>query len=274
MPLDTVLTLLNVVWGLVLTGIGIEMVNNPPGELRWKRWAYRILFIVFGALVIVTTAVQSARNEGEQSRLRRDAETTERTLSNRVSEEGGKLDAIAHFEQQFLTFVSQQKSGTSDKAYEAMATAVMRLAQGSSSATASSPPGGRLEILYDGSNLNGQALTVPVVANGQFQLQAFHTKNIGARSTGQVSARIYFNKPISSASMWMATDSEENGFPVSFWIGGMMGPTVINPTETWNWFPFVAIYPNWPNGEAISAKIKFFYGTDKPTEASFTIRKQ
>jgi hypothetical protein len=57
--MDTVLTVLNVVWGLILTGIGIEMVNNPPGDVRWKKWFYRILFMVFGSAVIVTTFVQS-----------------------------------------------------------------------------------------------------------------------------------------------------------------------------------------------------------------------
>jgi hypothetical protein len=130
MPLDTVLTLLNVVWGLILTGIGIEMVNNPP-DTRAKKWTYRVLFAVFGLAVIVTTAYQSVRNATEQQRLKAEAEKTERELSNKVSEQSGKLDAIAHFESQFLTFVSQRPSGdATTKAYEAMALTIMRTAQG------------------------------------------------------------------------------------------------------------------------------------------------
>jgi hypothetical protein len=90
--------------------------------------------------VIVTTAFQSVRSSKEQQHLRDDAQKTEKDLSNKVSEQGGKLDAISHFEQQFLTFVSQSQRapGSPDaatKAYEAMALAVMKMAQGSPSTT-------------------------------------------------------------------------------------------------------------------------------------------
>jgi len=112
MPLDTVLTLLNVVWGLILSGIGIEMVNNPPGDVRWKKWAYRLLFVLFGVAVIVTTSYQSVRNANEQQQIKAEAQKTEKELSNKVSEQSGKLDAIAHFEGQFLDFVSHRQRGS------------------------------------------------------------------------------------------------------------------------------------------------------------------
>jgi hypothetical protein len=276
MPLDTVLTLLNVVWGLVLTGIGIEMVNNPP-DVRWKRWVYRILFIVFGIAVIATTAIQSARNTSEQVRLHQEAEGMERQLSNKVSEQGGKLDAIAHFEQQFLSFVAQRPSGSSDataKAYEAMAATVMRLAQSSTSQTPP-PPGGRLDILYEGSELNGKTITVPANPNGMAQLSPIHTKNVGNKATGQVSARLYFSKLVTGGiwTGWQGTESEEEGYPSCFYAAGMP-PIFINPKETWNWQPFTAQFQNWQQGEAITVKVKFFYGTDKPSEATFSIRRQ
>jgi hypothetical protein len=131
MTVDIWLTLLNAVWGLVLTGIGIEMVNRPPTDNR-KKWLYRIVFMVFGIAVIVTTGVQSVRSANEQQRLQKEAQNTEKDLSNQLSSANGKLDAISHFEGQFLTFVTQQKGSAPDpaaKAYEAMALTVLKMAQ-------------------------------------------------------------------------------------------------------------------------------------------------
>jgi len=53
-----------------------------------------------------------------------------------------------------------------------------------------------------------------------------------------------------------------------------MPPIIINPKETWNWAPFVGTYPSWQPGETITARLKVFYGTDKPSEADFTLRRQ
>jgi len=273
MTTDLLLTVLNVVFGLVLTGIGIEMVNNPPGEIRWKRWAYRILFIVFGIAVVVTTAMQSVRNQSEQERLRKEAAATEIQLSNQVSAQGGKLDAIAHFEQQFLTFVQQRPtSDAAAKAYETMASAVVKLASGANPATAAPPPGGRLEILYDGSTVDGKTILAGT-ANGQLQLSPFHTKNVGKQATGSVSVRLYFNKPVNMTvgNGWFPTESEEPGYPICFYASGMPA-IIVNPSETWNWQPFFAMVQNWKQGDTVSAKIKFFYGTEKPSAATFTIR--
>jgi hypothetical protein len=132
MRLDFWLTLLNVVFGLGIALIGVEMVNNPPTSSRLK-WIYRTLFIVLGVAVVITTAFQSARSSEEQARTKTEADKTERELSNKVSEQGGKLDAITHFEQQFLTFVSQRPgstAGSSTRMDEAMALAVIKMAQG------------------------------------------------------------------------------------------------------------------------------------------------
>lgn len=142
MTVDILLTLLNVIWGLLLTGIGIEMVNNPPTTAR-KKWIYRTAFLLLGCAVIATTFSQSVGTASEQESARIQAEKTEHDLSDKVSRSAGKLDAIAQFEQQFLTFVSQQRSGTtsnSDTATKAMALAVMKMAQGSPPAAVSDAP--------------------------------------------------------------------------------------------------------------------------------------
>jgi hypothetical protein len=49
---------------------------------------------------------------------------------------------------------------------------------------------------------------------------------------------------------------------------------IVNPSETWNWQPFVALAQNFKQGETLLSKIKFFYGVEKPSEAMFTIRFQ
>jgi hypothetical protein len=128
MSTDIWLTVANVTCGVVLGFIGIEMVNNPPGDVGWKKWLYRSLFVFFGTAVIIITVAQSTRNANEQQRLQREANAVETSLSNQLSSANGKLDAISRFMGQ----ISSQPIGSSDaavKAYEVMARAVMKMAQ-------------------------------------------------------------------------------------------------------------------------------------------------
>lgn len=92
---EILLTLLNVIFGLVLTGIGIEMVNNPPGEVRWKKNLYRALFGLFGTAVIVTTFFQSVRTANTQEAAKNDARTDQLTNQKQISYMTGKLDTIS-----------------------------------------------------------------------------------------------------------------------------------------------------------------------------------
>lgn len=272
MPLDTALTLANVVCGLILTGIGIEMVNNPPGDAAWKKWLYRILFIVFGGAVVATTFFQSVRSSNEQLQLRQNAESRERELSNKVSEQGGKLDAISHFEQQFLTFVSGTRTtGTPDaaaKAYEAMALTVLKMSQ----PTQTSQPA-HIVILNGNAELNGSTITSATPA--AIELSEIHLKNSGGQATGATSARLYLSKQVTLTNFfWQPTQSDEPDFPYAYYsvASGLM-PTLINPQETWNWVPFQGQLVQ-PLNESIKAKLKVFYGSLKPAEAVFTIRKK
>lgn len=134
MSTDIWLTVANVTCGVILGFIGIEMVNNPPGDVQWKRWLYRGLFVFFGAAVIIITVVQSTGNVNEQRRLQREANAVETSLSNQLSSANGKLDAISRFMGQF----SSQQIDTPNaavKAYEAMARAVMKMAQNTKAPT-------------------------------------------------------------------------------------------------------------------------------------------
>jgi len=276
MSTDTLLTLLNVVFVVLLSGIGVEMVNNPPGEEGWKKWLYRALFAGFGLTIVIVTVVQSARNNAEQDSLRDEAQKRERELSNKVSEQGGKLDAIAHFEQQFLAFVSQQRVGAPDaqaKAYEAMAMAVMNMAQGPGRPPSWSDT--RLAVLCEGRELNGQTITVKPVPSGALPVRIqINVRNEGSHVSGAVSARLYFSKEISGAGDWEPFGSDDPAFPSAFYIGGSMSPAAagINPQETFVW-DFNGQIPQ-PFDAPISARLKVFYGSSKPVEANFTIRKR
>src|SRR5229473_1129055 len=109
MTLDTVFTVLNAVWTVLLAGLGIEMVNNPP-DVIWKKRLYRGLFVLFGGAVLVTTTIQSVHNSKEQQNLKDEAQKIQTALSNKVSEQGGKLDAIVEFQQQFLSVMSHREA--------------------------------------------------------------------------------------------------------------------------------------------------------------------
>ena len=88
MTSDTLLTLLNVVWSLLLTGIGIEMVNNPPDHDTKKKWVYRILFFALGCAVVATTLVQSSKTATEQTAERKQHNLEQGNLE-------GKLDVVS-----------------------------------------------------------------------------------------------------------------------------------------------------------------------------------
>jgi len=65
---DTLLTLLNVGCGVLLTAISILMGQHPPaGDDRKKGRGYWVLFFVLGVTVIVTTVLQSSRTASEKT---------------------------------------------------------------------------------------------------------------------------------------------------------------------------------------------------------------
>jgi hypothetical protein len=59
---------LQIVFGVLtvfLTGIGVEMANNPPQTDR-RKWMYRSAFLVAGIALIGVNSVQAARNTHQQ----------------------------------------------------------------------------------------------------------------------------------------------------------------------------------------------------------------
>jgi hypothetical protein len=248
--------------------IGVEMSREKdlsPAKLFW----YRATFMIVTGIAIGLNVWQTARNSAQQQQTQRDALKTQGDLSNQLSNANGKLDSISHFEQQFLAFASQQRSATPDAAMganEAMALAVIKMAQTSS---APLPPDAHIQISYENGNLDKRTITL---ANSlSVQLSEFHLKNSGGRVTGAVSARLYFSKQIATAGFWQPTPSDEQGFPVAFYISGGLASILINPQETWNLAQFQGTLPQAP-ADPISAKLKIFYGARNPEEAEFAIQ--
>lgn len=132
MDYDIVLTLLNVVSGLALTSIGIEMANNPL-DTKAKKWKYRSLFMIFGAAVIATTLAQSIRTAKEQEHARTEAkQASDAAHQDQLKSQTtmgymqGTLDAIAKFEAQYLAHPISSGSSKEDLTF---ALAIMKMAQ-------------------------------------------------------------------------------------------------------------------------------------------------
>jgi hypothetical protein len=71
MTIDIILTVMQVVVGLLLAGVGIEMANNPPQTTKQK-WIYRSVFIVLGIFATGITlgqAVKASRDQQEAKRI-------------------------------------------------------------------------------------------------------------------------------------------------------------------------------------------------------------
>jgi hypothetical protein len=133
MTVNVLLTVLNAVWGLGLTGIGILMGAKPPSTDGEKR-AYKIAFVVLGLAVVVTTTVQTAYSDHEAEAARNDAhkmqeqDHQDQLLSQaKLSYMQGTLDAIAKLEGQNLANLHSENA-----ACVSTAQAIMKMAQGGS----------------------------------------------------------------------------------------------------------------------------------------------
>jgi hypothetical protein len=93
---DILLTLLSVVWGLLLTLIGIVMANYPP-NVPWKKWLYHGLFSLLFVAVVITTLIQSSRTQREQSAERARHEREQSTERAQHASEQGRLEGKLSF---------------------------------------------------------------------------------------------------------------------------------------------------------------------------------
>jgi hypothetical protein len=158
-------------------------------------------------------------------------------------------------------------------------TEIAQLQQQTVGAVPSASGAAVLKILYHGQSLDGleiDGITAPL--SESFSLDGFQTKNTGSRTTMPVSARLYFKQAVGFSlfgSGWQPTESDDKEFPYEWFCCGPIVRPTVNAGETWNWPAISGNWPgsNWPVGNAVSARIKFFYGSKKPAIANFIIRK-
>ncbi len=142
MTIDILLTLLNVLWGLLLGGTGIEMGNNPPGEVRWKKWLYRGLFTFFGTAVVVTTFAQSVRTAKQQDEARQELHGDQLASQKQISYMSGKLDTVSELLTKYAIAAPTQSPPRSD--FSDFAKTLAAIAKSGAQVRSSTPSSGRL----------------------------------------------------------------------------------------------------------------------------------
>lgn len=135
--------------------------------------------------------------------------------------------------------------------------------------------------MYGAKDLDGQTISVKTrymtingkpMANGQetFGLDSFRAKNMGSTTTGTISATLYLSSNIPG---WNQTPSDEPGFKYAYnMVGGYTAKIDAQQTVSLEPYYGMTIEP-WPENEIISARLKVFYGANKPAIADFHIRK-
>jgi hypothetical protein len=131
-------------------------------------------------------------------------------------------------------------------------------------------PDARLQILYENAILNGRTISIPGSDPKAIRLSEFQVKNSGGGATATVSGRLYLSTTATSASIWQPTTSDDPRFPMVFFFGGAIP---ISPQETWNLPAFVA-QSTTDIKEPVAARLKVFYGADRPVETDFVIRRE
>jgi hypothetical protein len=134
---------------------------------------------------------------------------------------------------------------------------------------------GNLHILYDNEALDGRKITANIRAIDPnqatlFALQPFQFNNSG-ETIPKISVHLYFSVPIDLLTVfWISAASDESNFPSSFVWNTRLTDPPISRGETWS---ITAFQGNKVRGftEPITAKLKVFYGTNRPAEATFTI---
>ncbi len=178
----------------------------------------------------------------------------------------GQLDSIG-------LMIGKVGEKTTDPVLAQLAGAIARMAQGTRIPTAPSPRDAHIQVLYEGIELNGR--TFSIRDNSKIiNLADFKLRNTGTSATGPTSLRLYLSKEANTTTpYWVPTASDEAGFPAAFYSAGVGAYIIINPQEIWNWPSFMAQNKE-DVSEPIRAKLKVFYGAEKPAEAHFVIARK
>lgn len=261
--------LLGVVTALMAVLGGIVSAHAP--NKMWQKLIYGGSFVGLGIASIVliigqTRAAEAAQRDAQERQRQLQAKLDTSLLAQEYTR--GQLDSIG-------LMMKRVGEKTTDPVVGQMAGAIVKMADNARTFnSAPSTSEARLQISYEQSELDGRTIEIPATLVPQvIQLSEFQIKNVGTHVTGGVTARIYFSRTINSSGAWEPTPSDEPKFPFACFSGIGGGPTIINPQETWNWPAFSGQMIQTLD-EPISVKLKVFYGSAKPTEVNFTIRKK
>ena len=123
MNLDITLPVVFVLVTALMTGVGIEMANNPPTTQR-RKWAYRSIFIVLALSLIGVNLWQSVRSGEEQRATEEAGQQAERNTYGELEYLKGQLKSVS-------TAVGRLAGSSSNPtAVRQLAGAIENLAQG------------------------------------------------------------------------------------------------------------------------------------------------
>lgn len=141
-----------------------------------------------------------------------------------------------------------------------------------------------LQVTYRGKPLEGQVIVTTTRystvdgkpqpnAGEYFSLPQFQIKNLNPKTSGDISAAVYLNKKWFQSINWEVTQSDEAGFPSASLMRGAYTPK-LNPEQTMTTPAFDASTTQpWPASEIVAARLKVFYGAEKPAVVNFRVRK-
>jgi len=97
-------------------------------------------------------------------------------------------------------------------------------------------------------------------------------KNVGSVTTGTISATLYLSSNIQG--MWNQAPSDEPDFQFAWNMVGGNYPSRIDALQTISLEPYYGMTAKpWPVNEIVTARLKIFYGADKPAIVNFKLRK-
>ncbi len=240
-------------------------VLDPKAKRKWIYlvWTLAGLGVLFAGAQQRLSYLSDAEHDKKIVELQdasKGLQSTVNTSAQRQEYMRGQLESIG---------VMMGKFGekSCDPAVGQLAGAISKMADGAARPIAPSK-NMNMTLLYENSALNGSALRSHSTDAKTVTLSSFQIKLTGTSSTN-VSVRLYLSAPLNSTSRWQETTSDEPRFPTALWDGAVLP---VSPQETWNTAPLTGAFKGdikYP----INAKLKVFYGADKPSEATFTINK-
>jgi hypothetical protein len=122
---DILIPVLLIIATLLISGVGIEMANNPPTS-RKAKWVYRVIFAVLGLTLCGLAYLQADRAATQQAQARTEAHTTEVSNAREMGILRGELTNTENLMKEAMAAFSTR---TTDPAVKKLADSYALLAQ-------------------------------------------------------------------------------------------------------------------------------------------------